>query len=177
MLHWCELQKHRGLSGGTKALRERPAYLERRGGKGQRRVVKCMAEVDNEVGEKPTKGSSQLEQLEQLGFGSKGSGKKGGKATTVRRPAPERPVIAPSSTEPSQEQVYEQYYVVSLAILFGIIIAMGIALAASGFFPEDIDDLVLKYVYPSFSPTIGVFLLGSSLYGVYKYLGGAKPNS
>ena len=41
-------------------------------------------------------------------------------------------MIAPSSTEPSQEQVYEQYYVVSLAILFGIIILMGIALAASG---------------------------------------------
>jgi hypothetical protein len=47
----------------------------------------------------------------------------------------------------------------------------------AGFFPEDVDDLVLKYVYPSFSPTIGVFLLGSSLYGLYKYLGGPKIKS
>lgn len=50
----------------------------------------------------------------------------------MRRPAPEKPLIAPLNKEPSQEQVYEGYYVGALASLFVVILLQGVALSASG---------------------------------------------
>jgi hypothetical protein len=50
----------------------------------------------------------------------------------VRRPAPEKPLIAPLNKEPSQEQVYEGYYIGALASLFVVILLQGVALSASG---------------------------------------------
>ena len=37
-----------------------------------------------------------------------------------------------------------------------------------GFLPEAADQFAQDVVYPSFSPTVGFFLLLSSLYGIWK---------
>lgn len=76
-MHHSKLQRRRIVSEGIKIFIGRPIYTGRVSSTKHKRVVECMAEADKEVGEKPSKSSSQLEQLEQLGFGGKGSGKKG----------------------------------------------------------------------------------------------------
>ncbi|RXH94922.1 hypothetical protein DVH24_024606 [Malus domestica] len=38
------------------------------------------------------------------------------------------------------------------------------------FLPEDWDKFLVKYLYPSFTPTVGLFVAGSVGYGVVKYL-------
>ena len=40
----------------------------------------------------------------------------------------------------------------------------------SGFLPEEWDKFFVKYLYPSFTPTVGLFVAGSVAYGVLKYL-------
>ena len=37
-----------------------------------------------------------------------------------------------------------------------------------GFLPEAADNFAVNYVYPAFSPTLGVFLLISVIYGLIK---------
>ncbi|KAG0617694.1 hypothetical protein M758_4G008300 [Ceratodon purpureus] len=92
------------------------------------------------------------------------------KAATIRRSAPEKPLIqsAPADNQVSQ---LETAYVVSLAFLFGLIFVEGLALAASGFLPEEWDQFFVNTLYPSFTPTVGLFLLLAAGYGVFKYLG------
>ncbi|KAM1445850.1 hypothetical protein ACFX2I_041825 [Malus domestica] len=43
-------------------------------------------------------------------------------------------------------------------------------LVGQGFLPEDWDKFLVKYLYPSFTPTVGLFVAGSVGYGVVKYL-------
>lgn len=62
----------------------------------------------------------------------------------------------------------EQGYVRFLAAFFGLILLDGIVLATSGFLPEAVDVFAENVLYPTFSPLIGVFLLFSSLYGLWK---------
>lgn len=54
--------------------------------------------------------------------------------------------------------------------LGGIILLQGILLAASGFLPEEWDKFFVKYLYPSFTPTVALFVAGTVVYGVLKYL-------
>lgn len=54
--------------------------------------------------------------------------------------------------------------------LGAIILVEGIALAASGFLPEEWDNFFVKYLYPSFTPTVFLFVAGTVAYGVLKYL-------
>ena len=62
----------------------------------------------------------------------------------------------------------EQNYVRFLGAFFAIILLDGVVLATSGFLPEAVDVFAENVLYPSFSPLIGVFLLCSSLYGLWK---------
>jgi hypothetical protein len=66
------------------------------------------------------------------------------------------------------EQQAETSAVAFLAMLFVAILAMGVFLAASGFLSEELDQFAQDVVYPAFSPTIGLFLAGSTVYGVWK---------
>lgn len=47
-------------------------------------------------------------------------------------------------------------------------------LLCAGFLPEEWDRLLVKYLYPTFTPTVLLFIGGSVLYGVAKYLEGEK---
>merc|ERR1719387_1892601 len=44
----------------------------------------------------------------------------------------------------------------------------GLLVAGSGFLPEDVDNFIVTTVFPAFTPTLGVFLLISVLYGLFK---------
>lgn len=85
----------------------------------------------------------------------------------------------PKVISPVVDQVYgqkpltpaqqaESKAVLILGLLFSLIILEGIFLAGSGFLSEGIDDFAAKYVYPAFSPTVVVFLSGSTAYGLWK---------
>ena len=45
----------------------------------------------------------------------------------------------------------------------------------AGFLPEEWDSFLVNTLYPSFTPTVGLFLLGAAGYGVVKYLGAGPP--
>lgn len=44
----------------------------------------------------------------------------------------------------------------------------------AGFLPEELDKLFVKYVYPVFTPSVGLFLAGTTAYGVLKYIQNEK---
>ena len=44
----------------------------------------------------------------------------------------------------------------------------------AGFLPEELDKFCGNYLYPSFTPTVFVFVAGTVVYGVYKYLQNEK---
>lgn len=69
---------------------------------------------------------------------------------------------------PSEDTEFENNIVLVLFSIFGLIIFEGIFLAGSGFLPKAVDDFALNVVYPVFSPTVVVFLLVSTFYGVWK---------
>lgn len=102
------------------------------------------------------------------GSGNKGSNDRGNNPI-VRRAPPERPLIAPEGDP--QAQQYEGVFVLLWAGLGILILVEGILLAASGFLPEKWDKFLVKYLYPEFTPTVGLFLLGAVAYGLYKYFG------
>jgi hypothetical protein len=55
-----------------------------------------------------------------------------------------------------------------LAAFFTLILLEGLALGGAGFLPDEVDAWVAGVLYPTFSPTVGLFLLASSIYGVWK---------
>ena len=66
------------------------------------------------------------------------------------------------------KDAYERKFVRYLASLFLVILTIGLAVAASGFLPDAVDDFILKFVFPTFTPLVGAFLLAATLYGLYK---------
>lgn len=44
----------------------------------------------------------------------------------------------------------------------------------AGFLPTEWDSFLVKYLYPSFTPTVLLFLGGTTGYGVFKYFEGEK---
>ena len=44
-------------------------------------------------------------------------------------------------------------------------------ICGAGFLPEEWDQFFVNTLYPSFTPTVGLFLLLAAGYGVFKYLG------
>eukprot|EP00891_Asterochloris_glomerata_P005672 jgi/Astpho2/5672/Aster-x1311 len=83
-------------------------------------------------------------------------------------------VVAPQvqkalGTDPLSPQAQtEGTVLLVLLALFSLIILEGLLLALSGFLPESVDQFATDYIYKSFSPTVGVFVLCSTVYGVWK---------
>ena len=57
-------------------------------------------------------------------------------------------------------------------ILFLLTTYLHIKFGFLGLLPEEWDAVITKFVYPSFTPTVGLFLAGAVFYGVYKILQG-----
>lgn len=49
--------------------------------------------------------------------------------------------------------------------------------ASTGFLPEEWDKFFVKYLYPSFTPTVAFFVAGTVAYGVFKYLQNEELNA
>ncbi|CAI8600955.1 unnamed protein product [Vicia faba] len=126
--------------------------------------------------EKPSEPSDSVPRKSGAGFGpynvntkrkQKGQGERG---SIIRRNPVEKPALVKEQEPVQQEQgAYENAF--SLAWLgFGsVILVEGLALAASGFFPEEWDKIFVKYLYPSFTPTVFLFVAGAIAFGVVKY--------
>ena len=56
----------------------------------------------------------------------------------------------------------------ALLIVFSILFFMGVFISISGFLSPEMDAIATDIVYPAFSPMLGVFLVLSSAYGLYK---------
>lgn len=78
-------------------------------------------------------------------------------------------VEAMKSDEPLKpESQAETAIVTAMFFLFSAIILEGLVLAASGFLSEEVDAWIQDVLYPSYSPTVIVFLALSTLYGLFK---------
>ncbi|XP_021823483.1 protein LOW PSII ACCUMULATION 2, chloroplastic [Prunus avium] len=94
------------------------------------------------------------------------------KKRVIRRSPVEKPLLYSEEDEAKAKEMgtNESAFVLAWLGLGGVILAQGLLLAASGFLPEEWDKFFVKYLYPSFTPTVGLFVAGSVAYGVLKYL-------
>lgn len=115
------------------------------------------------------------------GVSSKRKQKKGQRerASIIRRTPLEKPPFVSKQQQVGGKVNEEESKNESAFLLawlgFGVVILVeGISLAASGFLPEQWDQLFVKYLYPSFTPTVFLFVAGGVVYGVFKYLQNEK---
>ncbi|KAK9103261.1 hypothetical protein Sjap_020515 [Stephania japonica] len=101
------------------------------------------------------------------------------RASVIRRTPVEKPtyVTQQLQSETQEQSRNENAFLLTWLGLGILILVEGIALAASGFLPEQWDNFFVKYLYPSFTPTVFVFVAGTVVYGVVKYLRGEKGKS
>lgn len=94
------------------------------------------------------------------------------RASIIRRTPAEKPAFISQENEVKVKEQgrNESAFILAWLGLGGIILVEGILLAASGFLPEEWDKFFVKYLYPSFTPTVGLFVAGTVVYGVLKYL-------
>ncbi|KMT15896.1 hypothetical protein BVRB_3g055830 [Beta vulgaris subsp. vulgaris] len=126
---------------------------------------------NNDSDKKPISSTGQ-------GFGSPQSpkpssttGNKKGKrerASIIRRNPVEKPALLDKKIV-EEESVNEKAFLLTWLGLGGVIFVQGIALASSGFLPEEWDKFFVKFLYPSFTPTVFLFVFGTVIYGVLKY--------
>ncbi|ESW03322.1 hypothetical protein PHAVU_011G004500 [Phaseolus vulgaris] len=98
------------------------------------------------------------------------------RASVIRRTPLEKPNFASEEQKgkPQEEGKNESAFLLAM-LGFGIVIFVeGIGLAASGFLPEEWDKIFVKYLYPSFTPEVFLFVAGTVSYGVFKYLQNEK---
>lgn len=98
------------------------------------------------------------------------------KKKNKKKPGDSKPYTVVSATRDSVYgdgpqsalQQFETNVIGVLGLLFGVILLEGIFLGASGFLSEEADQFAQDVVYPLFSPTLGLFLAGSTAYGLWK---------
>ena len=120
---------------------------------------------------KPTKqdeGSKQatpsaIDVLEKRSRAKKTAKKQTGGIEVV---SPARDAALGKSLTPKQKA--ETAYVQALLSGGGLVLFLGVVLATSGLFPDPVDEFIGTFLYPSYSYIVGLFLLGSSVYGVWK---------
>ncbi|KAL4425690.1 hypothetical protein ABPG75_009706 [Micractinium tetrahymenae] len=151
----------------TQQLTERAARLaaraEEEGSSGA--AAAAAAEAADEVA------AEQLLRRRKPGKGGEGKASSGGAGGSGKQ--------GPTVISPIRDQVYgggpltaeqraENTVVATLAVLFFVILAEGIFVAGSGFMSEGLDQFAQDVVFPAFTPTLGLFLAISTLYGLWK---------
>ncbi|VVB11904.1 unnamed protein product [Arabis nemorensis] len=149
------------------ALSARPYHHLLASSRNRRFAIKCQIETED-----PGKPRSS-----GVGFGSAAKGKGKGKREVIRRSPVEKPVFVSSEEGAAKAEELrrnENAFLLTWLALGALILIQGILLAASGFLPEELDKLFVKYVYPVFTPSVGLFVAGTTAYGVLKYIQNEK---
>lgn len=102
------------------------------------------------------------------GFGPQQPQSKKKQKAKAKQEEQSRPYKLQAQPEQTPAQDLEANTVKFLVFLFVIFFCEGIFLAIAGFLPEAADNFATTYVYPAFSPTLGLFLLISVIYGLVK---------
>jgi len=92
------------------------------------------------------------------------------------------PAFLLSRLTPEQQTTAERVLVAGLVLSVTVFVVGGVAVTAEAFavssktaVPEGLEQLVVKYVEPSFTPSLGATFLCSSLWGTLKYLQLQQP--
>ncbi|XP_042503727.1 protein LPA2-like [Macadamia integrifolia] len=109
----------------------------------------------------------------------KGKRHSGRDSSIIRRSPVEKPSFLSQQGESQSEEQNrnESAFLLTWLGLGSLILVEGILLAASGFLPEAWDQFFVKYLYPSFTPTVFLFVGGTVTYGVLKYLQNEEEKS